>query len=75
MSINIRLIIALILVTLLFLAVIFTVFVVYGLAGAFGQQNKSDNFLLQASPIILGIIFVMHTLWSARSHINQFENK
>ena len=76
MLITTRIIIAMIIVIIAFLAVLWVSLVVYGLSVAFGAgKTKSNTSGLTASliPTVLGFLFVIHTLWSARTNINYLE--
>ena len=68
-----RLTVALILVTLMFLSVLYVLLIVHALNGAFGSKDKSVEIWLSSGPIIIGFIFVLHTLWSAKSKIYMLE--
>lgn len=72
-SLNVRIIISFIIVTLAFLTVMFTWFLLNGLDAAFGSQDQSLDIALKMMPFVLGSAFVMHTLWSARSTIKKYE--
>jgi hypothetical protein len=72
-SLSVRIIISIIIVTLALLTAAFTGLALMGLSDAFGNDAQTLDIGLKMLPFILGPLFVMHTLWSARSAINKYQ--
>lgn len=72
-SLNVRIIISFIIVLLAFLTAAFMWFLLDGLDEAFGGSDQTWDIAFKMMPFVFGPLFVMHTLWSARSTIKKYE--
>lgn len=74
-SLNTKLLISLILVSMLFLSIIFFLLLLDGLATAFGTPDKSRfQIVLPLLPFILGSLFVIHTLYVAKKQLKSISD-
>jgi len=51
----------------------FSWFLLNGLDAAFGSQDQQWEIAMKMMPFVLGSLFVLHTLWSARSTLKKYE--
>lgn len=70
-SLNTKLLISLILVSMLFISIVFFILVLDGLATAFGSDKSRFEIVAPLLPFVLGSLFVIHTLYSAKKQLNK----